>query len=185
MGFGAAFAAPPGLVQTAADLPEDPMSELLLVASLAALVLAVILLWLILKGRRREDTLRRLLDLADQMQALLDRSQERMRAMQSVVGRVPADIAAVAHASLDTSLPIKEAKRDVLQHRLWIQQHGHSATQHELDVACAALERAHQRLAAQLIELERAGAELAQATAASAEAALREPPALRRDPGRS
>jgi hypothetical protein len=182
LGFAAVFAAPPGVVQTAADLPEDPMSELLLVASLAALVLALILLWLILKGRRRENTLHRLLDLADQMQALLDRSQERMRAMQSVVGRVPADIAAVAHASLDTSLPIRDAKRDVLQHRLWIQQHGHSASQRELDVACAALERALGRLDSQLSELERAGAELAKATEASAEAALREPATLRRGP---
>jgi hypothetical protein len=185
MEFGRGFAAPPALVQTAADLPEVPMPSLLLVVSLAALVLAMILLALIVRGRRRETTLHRLLDLADQMQALLDRSQERMQAMQSVVGRVPADIAAVAHASLDTTLPIREAKRDVLQHRLWIQQHGLVASQRELDVACAALERAHSRLEAQLIELERAGAELAQATQASAEAALREPPALRRDPGRS
>lgn len=158
------------------------MPTALLIAGLAALALAVYLLASIHRARRRELSLVRLLDLADAMQALLDRSQERMAAMQAVVGRVPADIAAVAHASLDGTQPILEAKRDVLQHRLWIQKHGQTARQSELDAACAALERARSRLAGQLDELERAGAELAEATEASAEAARREPPALRRSP---
>lgn len=159
------------------------MPEFIVLAGLAALVLALPLLWWLLRSRRRDHSLVRLLDLADEMQALLDRSQERMQAMQSVVGRVPADIAAVAKASLDSTAPIREAKRDVLQHRLWIQKHGETASQAELDTACAALDRAKTRLSAQLEELERAGAELAQATEASAEAARREPAALRRDAG--
>ena len=156
------------------------MPTALLIVGLAALALALYLLALILRARRRERSLVRLLDLADAMQALLDRSQERMAAMQAVVGRVPADIAAVAHASLEGTQPILDAKRDVLQHRLWIQKHGQTARQSELDAACAALDRARSRLATQLDELERAGAELAQVTEASAEAARREPPALRR-----
>lgn len=159
------------------------MTTLLIAALAVVLSMMLVLVWLIARGRRREHSLHRLLDLADRMQDLLDRSQERMQAMQSVVGRMPSDITAVALASLDGPLPIREAKRDVLQHRLWIQQKGPSASQSELDTACAALERAHDLLATRLDELERTGAELAQATAASAEAALREPPALRRDPG--
>jgi hypothetical protein len=160
------------------------MPTVLLIAGLAALALALYLLASILRARRRDRSLIRLLDLADAMQALLDRSQERMAAMKAVVGRVPADIAAVAHASLDGTQPILEAKRDVLQHRLWIQKHGQTARQSELDAACAALDRARTRLATQLDELERAGAELAQVTEASAEAARNEPAALRRDPDR-
>lgn len=159
------------------------MPNFIVLAGLAALVLALPLIWWILRGRRRDRALARLLDLADEMQALLDRSQDRMQAMQAVVGRVPADIAAVAHASLDRTLPIREAKRDILQHRLWIQKHSGSAPQAELDAACAALVRARDKLSAQLGELERAGAELAEATEASAEAARREPPNLRRDAG--
>jgi hypothetical protein len=159
------------------------MPNTLILGGLVAAALALVLLWWLLRGRRRDRTLVRLLDLADEMQALLDRSQERMQAMQSVVGRVPADIAEVARSSLASNLPIREAKRDVLQHRLWIQKHGDSASQDELDAACAALDRARTRLAAQLDELERAGAELALATEASAEAARREPPNLRRGPG--
>ena len=149
------------------------MTELLVPAALLFAAVAIALAWTIDRGRRRDRTLVR----------LLDRSQERMQSLQSVVGRVPADIAEVARASLDGTVPIREAKRDLLQHRLWIQQHGAKAPQPELDTACAALDRARARLATQLDELERAGAELAEATAASAEAARREPPALRRDPG--
>jgi hypothetical protein len=170
-------------VQTAPTLRIAPMPELIVLAGLTAVVLAVPLLWWLWRNRRRQRSLVRLLDLADELQALLDRSQERMQALQAVVGRVPADIAAVARASLDGTGPIREAKRDVLQHRLWIQQHGATARQRELDAACDALARARTRLASQLDELERAGAELAEATEASAEAARREPPALRRDPG--
>jgi hypothetical protein len=132
---------------------------------------------------RRQRTLSRLLDLADEVEALLDRSAERMAAMRPLVQRVPADIAAEAAASLQSSLPIREAKRDVLQHRLWIQQHGGSASQDELDKACAALARVSERLDAQLAELENVGSDLAHATDAAAEAALREPPTLRRNPG--
>lgn len=159
------------------------MPTLIVLAGAAALVLALPLLWWAARSRRRERSLVRLLDLADEVQALLDRSQERMQAMQAVVGRVPSDIAAVAHASLDSSQSIRDAKRDVLQHRLWIQKHADTARQAELDAACAALDRARAKLSTQLEELERAGAELAQATEASAEAARREPATLRRSPG--
>lgn len=156
------------------------MPDLTTLLILAGLLLAAVLLAFILRGRRRERSLRRLLDLADEMEGLLDRSQARMQALQAVVGRVPADIAAVAQASLGSALPVREAKRDLLQHRLWIKHHGQDARQKELDDACAALARARDRLAGELADLDRAGAELAEATEATEQAARREPPALRR-----
>lgn len=154
--------------------------DTLITLSLAALAVAIALLWWMLRSRRRDRSLVRLLDLADEMEGLLDRSQVRMQSLQSVVGRVPADMAAVAQASLDSALPVREAKRDLLQHRLWIKHHGQQARQAELDAACAALDRARERLAGGLADLERAGAELAEATEASERAARLEPPTLRR-----
>ena len=151
---------------------------------LAGLVLIVVVATPLLVKERarlhRQRTLERMLDLADEVEALLDRSQERMQAMRPLVQRVPADIAAEAAASLQGALPIREAKRDVLQHRLWIQQHGASASQAELDKACAALARVRERLDAELAELAAVGSDLRHATDAAAEAALREPPTLRR-----
>jgi hypothetical protein len=154
-----------------------------LLIGLVFLAIAVPMLLRYRARQLRRRTLERMLDLADAVESLLDRSQEKMAAMRPLVQRVPSDIAAEAQASLASSLPIREAKRDVLQHRLWIQQHGSSASQKELDRACAALDRARERLAGQLVELENVGSDLASVTQAAAEAALREPPTLRRNPG--
>jgi hypothetical protein len=157
------------------------MSPTLFLGLPAVLFLAI---WFGLRQRalKRQRALTRLLDLADAVETLLDRSQERMHSLQSVVGRIPADMGAVARASLESALPIRDAKRDVLQHRLWIQRYGASASQSELDAACAALARAREKLEQQLGNLESAGSELANATRAADEAALREPAALRRPP---
>ena len=155
----------------------------ILILGLLFLVIAVPIWWVNRKRQLRQRTLARMLDLADEVENLLNRSQERMNALRPLVQRVPADIAAEASASLESSLPIREAKRDVLQHRLWIQKHGDSASQKELDQACGALDRARERLDGQLVELENVGSDLASATEAAAEAALREPPTLRRTPG--
>ena len=135
-------------------------------------------------GQRRQRTLKRMLDLADEVESLLDRSQARMSSLKPLVQRVPADIAAEAQASLEGSLPIREAKRDVLQHRLWIQQNSDRAEQAELDRACAALDRVRERLDGELAARENVGSDLASATDAAAEAARREPPTLRRNPER-
>lgn len=159
------------------------MPSLITILGLAGLALALTLLWRFQRGRRRDQSLRRLLDLADEMEGLLDRSQSRMQALQAVVGRVPQDIAAVAQASLDSALPVREAKRDLLQHRLWIKHHGQTAPQSELDAACGALDRARERLASGLAELDNAGDALAEATEASEQAARREPATLRRPAG--
>jgi hypothetical protein len=114
------------------------------------------------------------------MERLLNLSQKRMQAMQAVVGRVPSDIGAIASAALDSSEKIKAVKRDLLQHRLWIQQHSDTASQQEIDNACTALARSRDRIAQQLEALENAGADLVQATANTEQAAEREPASLRR-----
>lgn len=152
----------------------------LLLIGLVVLAIAAPMLWRDRAAMNRRYTLARMLDLADEVETLLNLSQERMAAMRPLVDRVPADIAAAAQASLEGSLPIREAKRDVLQHRLWIQQYGGNASQAELDKACAALARVIERLQGELAALETVGSDLASATDSAAEAALREPPTLRR-----
>ncbi len=148
---------------------------------LGLIILVSLILWYQRgKAKHRSDGLFRLLDLADDMERLLNLSQKRMQAMQTVVGRVPSDIGAVATAALDSSEKTKAAKRDLLQHRLWIQQHSETASQHEIDNACTALARSRDRIAEQLQALENAGAELVQATASTEQAAEREPASLRR-----
>lgn len=132
---------------------------------------------------RRERALRRLLDRADALESLLHTTRDRMAAMRQVVQRVPSDIGAVAHASLDAQDLVQQALRNVLEHRMWIAQKGLTAPKAELDAATGALERAHATIADQLARLENAGAELVDATQASIEQAAREPAALKRAAG--
>ena len=134
-------------------------------------------------SQRRERSLRRLLDRVDALENLLKTTRERMAAMQQVVQRVPSDIAAVAHASLDSQQLVQQGLRDVLEHRLWISQRGLTAPQAEIDAALAALERAHSTISDQLRRLENAGAELADVTQAQVEQAAREPASLKRTAG--
>jgi hypothetical protein len=128
---------------------------------------------------RRSRGLLRLLDLADALETLLNQIQKKMQAMQAVVERVPSDIGAVANASLDSAEKIKAVKRDLLQHRLWIQQNGETASLQEIDAACTALERSRDRIEGQLQALEAAGADLAEATAGN-DQVNHEPASLRR-----
>jgi hypothetical protein len=155
------------------------VSALLLICILA-FVLGGMVLWRGAQGRRRQRTLTRIMDDADAVETLLRRTREKMGAMQTVVGRMPADIVADARASLDSDERVQAGFRDLLQHRLWLQQNVDTATQTSLDDAAAALERARARIAAELDRLDNAGAELDSATGAAIEAAGREPPALRR-----
>ena len=155
------------------------MAPILIVVVLFA-VLGGVLLWWRAQGRRRHRALTRIMDDADAMETLLRRTRERMGVMQTVVGRMPADIAADARASLDSSDRLQAGFRDLLQHRMWLQQNVETASQHELDEAAAALGRARARIAAELDRLDNAGAELESATTPAIEAAGREPPALRR-----
>ncbi|MCI1709387.1 MAG: hypothetical protein LKM39_02700 [Chiayiivirga sp.] len=131
-------------------------------------------------GGRRERALRRLLDRADALEQLLHTTRERMASMREVVQRVPSDIGAVATASLDAQAIVQPALKNLLEHRMWISQHGMTASTAELDTAAAALQRAHASIADQLARLENAGAALASATQASLEQAAREPAALKR-----
>ena len=155
------------------------MTSVLILFGLLILV-AYLGLWWRGQGRRRQRTLTRIMDEADAVESLLRRTREKMEAMQSVVGRMPPDIAAEARASLDSHERLQAGFRDLLQHRMWLQQNVDTASQHALDEAARALERAKARITAELDRLDNAGAELESATSPALAAAVREPPALRR-----
>lgn len=143
------------------------LGGLLLAGSLTAAAWA----WRQRRAQRHQHSIRGLLDLADEMERLLYRLRRRMQRVQDVVERVPADIGAAAHASLERDELIDSALKDLLEHRLWIQRCGGTASADELDRAHRALSDAKTRIGHELSRLERAGHALEQAAdAASAEA---------------
>jgi hypothetical protein len=169
------------LRQTARSSCRQATPLSLLIALLVAFALLSLgLVALHLRERRRQHLLLRLLDRTDALEAVLHATRQRMGAMKSVVERVPADIAAVAQASLDADAPVQQGLRNVLEHRLWIARNAASASIAELQRAVGALDRSHQQIADRLAQLERAGAELAAATRETVELQRREPATLRR-----
>lgn len=166
--------------QTARPSARNPGVNHLQIVIVAIGALALVAVYLRHRGLRRERSLRHLLDRADALEQVLHRTRDRMNAMRQVVDRVPSDIAAQAHASLDAQSQVQQGLRDVLEHRLWISKHGLTAPQKELDTACRAMDRAYANISDQLGRLESAGAELADVTQAAIEQASREPATLTR-----
>lgn len=157
----------------------DLRSVFFIVLALSGFVVAALTL-IMLRRRQRERQLRELLDQADAVQALLARTVERMTAWRGAVGRLAGDLGNTAQDALAGGPLVREAKRDLLRHRLWIQSKGLEASRAELADAHSALRRARERLEEQLAALESAGNALTLATDAAHEAARREPPTLRR-----
>ncbi|HRQ65755.1 MAG TPA: hypothetical protein PKZ76_12980 [Xanthomonadaceae bacterium] len=128
---------------------------------------------------RRQTTLEDLLNEIDGLEAQLHECRRRMHSLQDVVGQVPADISAVAMASLDSGEQVRLALRDVLEHRLWIQRHGEEASQRELDEALGSVARSRERLASHLEQLIAAGRDLEDACEATS-GLVEAPPEARR-----
>jgi hypothetical protein len=122
-----------------ADLPVTNLVLLILLA-VAASALGLALLW---RSARRHRAVRQLLDAAD--------------ALESRLRTARAEIEAVAG---DEDDPVRDALREMLRQRLWLQQHGGSASLEELGTVRASIDAARQRIDQQLVRIERARAPL-------------------------
>jgi hypothetical protein len=111
---------------------------------LAALVAAVFAFTLRARSRRRQRAVHGLLDAADALEARLRTAR--------------AEIEAVAGDEAD---PVRDAMREMLRQRLWLQQHGAAADLGELDSVRVSLEAARRKIDQQLAQIERARAPIA------------------------
>ncbi len=135
------------------------MPYLLIVAVAAAVILAFVGLRE-LRWHRRERTLRALLDGADALEAQLQECRVRMQRLRGMLAILPEEMSAEASSALSADTKVQAALKDLLAHRLWIQQHAADATQQELDAARAALAQSGSTLSAQLDRLAAIAAEL-------------------------
>lgn len=109
-------------------------------ASIAVVILALVLAWRV--SRRvtpRQRAMTRLLDAADALEA-------RLRSAK-------AEIEAITGDEDDT---VRAALHEMLRQRLWLQQHGESASVQTLDDIRASIEQARTRIDQQLVLVERA-----------------------------
>jgi hypothetical protein len=115
--------------------------------------------------RRRDNAIRALLDGADTLEAQLQECRQRMQALKEMLVALPEEMSERANTALSADDKVEAALRDLLAHRLWIQQNAASATSQQLEAARAALAQSGATLQAQLDRLAAIAAELQQARA--------------------
>jgi methyl-accepting chemotaxis protein len=115
---------------------------LLLLAGLAAAATILIALVVRRSGGRRQRAVRDLLDAADQLEARLRTAR--------------AELEAVAGDGVN---PVRDAMQEMLRQRLWLQQHGATASVAELETVRASFTSARQKIDQQLVQIERARAQ--------------------------
>jgi chromosome segregation ATPase len=135
---------------------------LLIVALAAAVILAFVGLRE-LRWHRRERTLRALLDGADALEAQLQECRVRMQRLRGMLAVLPEEMSADAANALSADTKVQAALKDLLAHRLWIQQHASDATQKQLDAARGAMAQSSATLSAQLDRLAAISTELERA----------------------
>ncbi|MGY0634415.1 hypothetical protein [Luteimonas sp. A478] len=76
-------------------------------------------------------------------------------ALETRLRAARAEIQAVAG---DHQNPVQEALQEMLRQRLWLQEHGASASLQQLDAVRRSIDHARQRIEGQLLQIERARA---------------------------
>ena len=115
----------------------------------------------------RNVAIQALLDDADRLEACLLETRTRMRLLEGMLGRLPADITESARASLASEAGIQDAMKRVLSHRLWIRENAMSATVAKLREVGETARKSLVQLQQQLARLDGAGVELQAAYAQS------------------
>jgi len=125
--------------------------------------------------QRRQQAIGALLDGADAVESQLQACRDRMQRLRSQLSILPEEMSARADNALSADFKVQAALKDLLAHRLWIQQHAETATIAQFDAARNALEQSAKTLAALLQRLDDAATELERAQATAREAGRRSP----------
>jgi chromosome segregation ATPase len=145
---------------------------LIIVALVAALVGTT--LWIReVHLRRRQLAIRALLDGADAVESQLQTCRDRMQRLRSQLSILPEEMSARADNALSADANVQAALKDLLAHRLWIQQHAETASIAQFDAARIALDQSAKTLAALLQRLDDAASQLERAQATAREAGRR------------
>jgi hypothetical protein len=108
------------------------------------------------------------MDEADALERELHECRSRLREIPALVTSLPPSAQLSARATLVAEPQVQAALRDLLSHRLWLREHGATATLAELESARGALAGAKEALATQLERLADVRADLETARAAQA-----------------
>jgi hypothetical protein len=145
---------------------DDCIVPYLLLAALAGALSLLLLTWL--RERRmgqRENAIRALLDGADAFEARLQECRQRMQTLKEMLAVLPEEMSERAFTALSADDKVEAALKDLLAHRLWIQQNAANATPQQFDAARVALAQSDATLQAQVERLAAIAADLQRAQA--------------------
>jgi len=137
---------------------------------IAIFVALLVLFAVYLNGRRlhrRERAILALLDGADAFEAQLHECKQRMQRLRDMLTILPQEMSARADQALSADPQVAAALKDLLAHRLWIQQHAQSASRRELADARAAMNQSSTTLAEQIERLDEITRDLKRAQASA------------------
>lgn len=135
----------------------------ILLATAAIFLLLVLFAWLRerrLRGKPR--LLNEILDLADALERELLECRARLREIPALAATSPPAEQLSARSTIAAEPQVQDALRDLLAHRLWLQEHAQTASIDELRSARDALAATRTALAGQLARLADVRAELEQ-----------------------
>ena len=133
-----------------------------------AIASVVVLAFAWLRARRlrqRENLIRALLDGADALEAQLQECRSRMQSLKEMLVALPEEMSERANTALSADDKVDAALKDLLAHRLWIQQNAETATSQQFEAARVALAQSSATLQAQLDRLAAISDDLQQARA--------------------
>jgi hypothetical protein len=121
------------------------------------LIVALAGAFLLRRATQRATSLRRLLDLADRLEADLKSCRARLQQAHAVISLNP-DLPAASEQ--EAAHAVEAGLRALLQQRIWIRDHAPTASQSELDAATKAMDQTRERLIPLLQALGQAQNEL-------------------------
>lgn len=142
------------------------VTAVLLLASAAVLFMV----WRERQSGRRGRAIHQFLDMADALEAELQRCRQRMQELQAWVAGLPGDGSREASDRLAAGESVQVALKQLLGHRLWLKDHAGTAPVQEIVEANQRLERSRDLLAQQMARLEQMREELERASEAHARA---------------
>lgn len=127
---------------------------------LSVCVIAGLLIWKLWQTHRRNCLIRGMLDDADQVEKLLLDCRERMRGIDNLLDRLPADITTGAKIALNNENNIRHVLQIILQHRLWIQEYAQKSPLKNLNEVSRSIHKSLLQLNNQVMRLIEVGNEL-------------------------
>ncbi|GLQ45508.1 hypothetical protein GCM10007862_05590 [Dyella lipolytica] len=121
------------------------------------LIVALVGAFLLRRATQRATSLRRLLDLADRLEADLKSCRARLQQAHAVISLNP-DLPAASEQ--EAAHAVEAGLRALLQQRIWIRDYAPTASQSELDAATKAMDQTRERLSPLLQALGQAQNEL-------------------------